>query len=235
MKRMYIMILFILFAAAAVYATEFEFTLVVENKSDKWYRFELVKGRILEIAQIDASEYQSIIITEGDGVIEVPPHYTLRHKVKGLCMHKGLAFPPQGSLVKLTPFTGDNTLVNALPDQKEVHRIAAEASDNIELIIGKGYSDKKKNSREQDRFEAISGAVNNAAGKAGVGLETVSELAKMRMIQKIEKIKVKDQTMSLHKIVHEEYDDQKGEFLFIGEFEIRSKPPKPVLGKEPGR
>ena len=54
----------------------------------------------------------------------------------------------------------------------------------------------------------------------------------MKNISKIKdfrKLAVKEKSVRLIKVIHEEYKDKTGEYLFIGEFEVTAKPPTPEI------
>ncbi len=208
-------------------ATEFDLTLIMRNKSDSWKRLMLKKGRILEMAGIDESEYQSIILYEGEGLVLIPPHQTIRRKVRGLCMHKGLKFPPEGVKVAFTPFVAKEELLGR--SQAEVHEIAATPSPGIDYIIVKGYSDGEKDGLEKDRDEAFQDAVTQAARQGGMDIANETILENLALIRNYQKIRMQQRSVKLRRIIHEEYNREQGEYLFIGEFEVQMPAPEPVL------
>ena len=227
MKKIYLLgfaacaILFIVFSQ--VWATEFTMTISVENKSNNWKRYFLKKGRILEIASIDISHFQSIIITEGDGLILIPPLRTMKRTIKGICLHKGLNFPSEGDALKLTPFVVQEELIGA--DQETVHALIDLPSENIKLIIGRGYSDAVNNGRQLDREEAFKNAVFNVCRQVDVAFESKASLKNLSLAQNIRKITLGDFSISLKRNIHEDYNEEIGEYLFISEFEVIKKAP----------
>ncbi|MFC1563057.1 hypothetical protein ACFL4Z_03300 [candidate division KSB1 bacterium] len=227
-KKIFSLLLFFSFIYfAEIFATEFSMTITFKNNSDNWKKLNLEKGRIFEIAKIDASHYQSIIITSGDGIIIIPPQETVERTISGICLHKGLKFPPEGCIVNFTPFVGDSELITT--DQKKVHSLTEEPIENVMIVIGKGYSDDKKNGRMADRDEAIWNAMENASIQAGISFESESILKDINLIKDFRKLSVKEKSVQLNKVIHEDYNDKTGEYLFIGEFKVTSKAPKPEL------
>ncbi|MFC1477739.1 hypothetical protein ACFL6L_04665 [candidate division KSB1 bacterium] len=209
--------------------TDFTLTIHITNSSDQAKRLFLEKGRILEIAQVNADYFQSVIITEGNGWIEIPPRSSIQKVIKGICLQKGLKFPPEGARIMLTPFMGNTEYVMVENDQEEVHKIALMPQDNIQMIIAKGYSDSNKDGREQDREEAFQSAVENASRESGLTFSSETILENLKLIQTKQRVTVKEKAIRLNSIVHEEYDERTGEYLFIGEFEVRSKPSRPEI------
>ena len=45
----------------------------------------------------------------------------------------------------------------------------------------------------------------------------------------MQKINVEEKSIKLARIIHEDYDEDSGQYLFIGEFEVRSKPSLPQI------
>lgn len=217
----------IVFSASALSATEFDLTLVIRNKSDSWKRLILEKGRILEMAGIDQSEYQSIVLYEGEGLVLVPPNQTVRRKVRGLCMHKGLKFPPEGVNVAFTPFIAREEMLGK--SQTELHEIAATPAPGISHVIVKGYSDGVKNGIERDRDEAFQDAVTQAARQGGMDITSETILENLSLIRNYQRIRVQQRSVKLRKIIHEEYRSDTGQYLFIGEFEVQTPAPEPIL------
>ena len=101
----------------------------------------------------------------------------------------------------------------------------------MKIIIGKGYSDDKKDGRMADRDEAIWNAMENASIQAGIRFESESILKDIKLIKDFRKLSVEEKSVKLTKVIHEDYNNKTGEYLFIGEFEVVSKPPKPELKK----
>ncbi len=228
LKKIFIFILcFFAFCLSETFATEFTMTITFKNNSSSWKRLNLEKGRILEIAELDASHYQSIIITSGEGVVIIPPNETVEKTIMGICLHKGLKFPAEGTVVNFTPFVGNAELVST--DQKKVHSLTSEPADSEIIVIGKGYSDDKKNGRMADRDEAIWNAMENASIQTGIEFESELILKNINLIKDFRKLSVKEKSVRLRKVIHEQYNEKTGEFLFIGEFEVISKAPKPIL------
>lgn len=209
------------------YGTEFTMTITFENQSDNWKRIKLEKGRILELAEVDASEYQSIVITEGDGVVLIPPQETVERRIKGMCLHKGLKFPKAGRTVTFTPFVGNDELIT--DDQKKIHSLTEHPAPIKKVIIAKGYSDDKKNGKMTDRDEAVRNAMENATMQAGIDFESETIMKNISKIKDFRKLAVKEKSVRLTKIIHEEYKSKTGEYLFIGEFEVTSQPPEPEI------
>ena len=197
-----------LFPLEYAFGTEFDLVLVLRNKGNSWKRLMLTKGRVLELAGIDKSHYQSIILSEGDGLVLIPPHQTVQRRVKGLCMHKGLAFPPEGVPVSFTPFTAKEELIDK--SQAEVHRVAASPAPNMTRIIAKGFSNEKKDGQEIDRDEAFRNAVENAAREGGMEITSETVLRNLNLIRNYQRIRIKQHSVKLGKIVHEEYDNESG-------------------------
>ena len=216
-----------LLRAPDAFATEFDLTLILRNKSDSWKRLTLEKGRILEMAGIDQSEYQSIIIYEGEGLVLIPPHETIRRKIRGLCMHKGLKFPPEGIKVAFSPFIAKGELLDK--SQAEVHEIAATPSPSIAHSIVKGYSDARKNGLERDRDEAFQDAITQAARQGGMDIASETIMENLSVIRNYQRIRIHQRSVRLRKIIHEEYNKDSGQYLFIGEFEVQMPAPDPVL------
>jgi len=212
-----------------LYWTDFSMTVVVTNKSNEWKRLNLEKGRILEIANINSSHFQSIIITSGDGLIEIPPGRTIEKVVRGVCLNEGLRFPPAGEEIIFTPFTGSQTLIDAGAEQGAAHRITKSPKDNFVLIAARGYSDSRKDGRARDYDEAFKSAVENAARESGFTFTSETILNNLNLIKTMQKINVEEKSIKLARIIHEDYDEDSGQYLFIGEFEVRSKPSLPQI------
>ena len=210
-----------------IYGTDFKLAITFKNNSDSWKEVNLEKGRILEIAELDASYYQSIIIISGEGTVLIPPHKTVKKVVTGMCLHKGLKFPPEGRTVNFTPFVGNSELIS--DNQKEIHSLTEKPTPIVKNIIAKGYSDDKKNGRMADRDEAIRNAMENASVQAGISFESETLLKNIDRVKDFRKLAVKEKSVRLKKIIHEEYNDKSGEYLFIAEFEVTSPAPKPEL------
>jgi len=227
-KKIFILIIILSFSLLeGVHATDFTLTITFKNNSNNWKKINLEKGRILEIAKVDASYYQSIIITSGDGFVIIPPNQTVEKTIKGICLHKGLKFPPEGCTVNFSPFIGDSELITT--DQKKIHSLTEEPADNVKIVIAKGYSDEKKNGRMADRDEAIRNAMENASVQAGISFESETILKNINLIKDFRRLTVKEKSVGLKNVIHEEYKENTGEYLFIGEFEVISKSPKPEL------
>jgi len=226
-KTIYIILVFLLIISTKLFATEFTITLTITNKSSEWQKLFLKKGRILEIAGVDATNYQSIIITEGDGLILIPPKSTVKRIIKGICLHKGLKFAEKNAEIRFTPFTGNKELIEAGSNQKNVHKIVAFPRHNIVTVTGKGYSDSEKDGRSKDREEAIRNAMEDAARKSGIEFESEAILDNFKIVKDTKKFEVGKRSIFLKKIIHEEYNEKKGEYLFIGEFDIYCEPPVP--------
>lgn len=209
--------------------TDFSMTVYITNSSDRPKQVYLEKGRILEVAQIGSNYMQSVIITSGDGMIVVPPGQTVERKIEGVCLNEGLKFPSVGEEIILTPFTGNERLKEAGAYQDAVHQITEFPLDNIAMIIAKGYSDGKKDGRAKDFDEAFKAAVENAARESGFTFASESILNNLKLIKTMQRISVKEKSIKLSKVVHEEYNEETGEYLYIGEFEVRSKPSKPEI------
>ena len=201
----------------------------IKNKSDEWLKFFLKKGRILELAKIESSYYQSIIITEGEGLVLVPPKETIERKIKGICLHKGLKFPPVGARISFTPFVGSKELIKAGNDQKKVHKITDKPLPSIMRVIAKGYSDNKKDGIQKDKKEAFMDAINNAARQSGIIFKSEAIKSRFRLFNYTKSITISEKTIRLLKTIHEEYNGRKGQYLFIGEFEIKIPPPIPEV------
>lgn len=232
MKRLFLisfLILFFISDAVPVFRTDFSMTIYIKNKSDQWKRIFLEKGRILEIAKINSSHIQSIILTGGEGWIAVPPGETVQRNISGICLQKGLKFPNQATEIIVIPFTGSAELIAAGSDQESIHKITEFPRDNISVIVSKGYSDDNKDGRAADKEEAFKAAVENAARESGFTFSSETILENLRLIQTNQRIKVEEKSIKLLKVVHEEYNDETGEYLYIGEFEVRSKPSRPEL------
>lgn len=213
------------------YMTDFTMTVFITNKSGESKRLFLEKGRILEIAKINSSHFQSIIITEGDGWVTIPANQTVRRQIRGICLHDGLQFPQTGERIVLTPFVGDEELIQAGNDQEAVHRLTAFPKDNVMIITAKGYSDATKDGREKDKDEAFQAAVENAARESGFIFSSETILESMNLIRTRQQIRTEEKSIKLNRVIHEEYDEEKGEYLYIGEFEVRSKPSRPEINK----
>ncbi|MCP4725792.1 MAG: hypothetical protein GY863_12185 [bacterium] len=204
-------------------------TIFLTNRSDKTKKIYLEKGRVFEIASPNSSHYQSIMLTEGEGWIDVPPGRTIRKQVKGVCLNKNLKYPDLDSKIQVTPYVGDNELIQADGDQKKVHDITEFPKDNIAVITAKGYSNSNKDGKDKDREEAFQNAVGNAAKESGFRFSSETVLRNLKILQTRQKIDIEEKTIKLNRVIHEEYNDKTGEYLFIGEFEVRSKPSKPKL------
>jgi len=215
--------------AAPMYWSDFTMSVQITNKSDQTKQLYLEKGRILEIAHINSTHYQSIIITDGDGWIDVPPRSTIRRQIKGVCLHKGLKFPAQGEQIVLTPLIGNAELITAGDNQEEVHAITGFPRENIQMIVAKGYSDAEKNGRDQDREEAFKNAVENASRESGFTFSSETLLENLRLLRTNQRITMEKKSIRLNKVVHEDYNSSTGEYLYIGEFEVRSRPSRPEL------
>jgi len=221
--------LFLLFISSIALATEFELTLVIKNKSDEWLKYVLKKGRILELAQIESSFYQSIIITEGEGLILVPPFETVERKIKGVCLHKGLHFAKVGNKINFTPFVGSQQLIEAGDNQKKVHEITNKPSPTIIKVMGKGYSDEEKNNVQIDRKEAFVDAVTDAALQAGVEMKPDQVRSKLNILESSKSAVIDNKTIKVLRIIHEDYETDSGQYLFIAEFEFIIPPPEPEI------
>lgn len=204
-----------------LYWTDFSMTVVITNKSNEWKRLNLEKGRILEIANVNSSHFQSVIITSGDGLIEVQPGRTIEKVVRGVCLNKGLRFPPAGEEIVLTPFTGSQALLDVGADQGAVHRITEFPKDNFVLITARGFSDNRKDGRERDYDEAFKSAVENAARESGFTLTSETILNNLNLIKTMQRVNVEEKSIKLARVIHEDYDENTGQYLFIGEFEVR--------------
>ncbi|MFC1555298.1 hypothetical protein ACFL7D_11755 [candidate division KSB1 bacterium] len=211
--------------------TDFTMTVYISNKSDVEKRFFLEKGRILEIARINSSHFQSIIITDGDGWITIPAGETIKRKIKGVCLNDGLKFPPEEEKIVLTPFVGNQTLIDAGDDQEKVSKITEFPLENVSIVTGKGYSDPNNDGIVIDKDEAFRNAVENASRESGFIFSSQTILENLKMIQTKQKIQVEEKSIKLLKIIHEEYDEKTGQYLYIGEFEVRSKPSAPQIIK----
>ena len=227
--RLLLTCVFVLLFSSVLSATEFKITLTITNKSNEYQKLFLKKGRILEIAKIDATDYQSIIITEGDGLIIIPPRTTITRVVKGICLHKGLKFPDKKAKIQFTPFIGSDELVSANNNQKKIHNIVSYPKRSRVTLIGKGYSDEKKNGKAKDREEAIANAIQDAARQSGVTYESEAIMDNFRLVKDFKRIEIGSRTVYLKKTIHEEYDTKKGEYLFIGEFEVEYDAPSPEV------
>ncbi|MCH7782601.1 hypothetical protein IID62_05990 [candidate division KSB1 bacterium] len=238
MKKLYLYIVIFLIVVMNItdvvseYWTDFSMTIYITNKSDKTKELFLEKGRILELAEVNSTHIQSIIITSGDGLISIPPGQTVQRRITGICLNKGLRFPSVGREIVLTPFTGNEQLIQAGREQEAVHKITEFPLDNVALIIAKGYSDNKKDGRAKDMDEAFKAAVENAARESGFTFTSESILNNLKLIQTMQKLRVEEKSIKLNKVVHEEYNEDTGEYLYIGEFEVRSKPSKPEIQKQ---
>jgi hypothetical protein len=228
-QKIFLTVLLLVVLFSAVYATEFRIILTITNKSNKYQKLFLKKGRILEIAKIGETDYQSIIITEGDGLIMIPPKTTIKRVIKGICLHKGLKFPVKNVKLQFTPFVGSDALIKAGSDQKEVHRITAFPRNSRRTVIGKGYSNSEKDGKNRDRQEAIQSAITDAARKAGISFESKALLENFRLLKDLKRIEIGKRNIFMKKTIHEEYDEKKVEYLFIGEFEVESEPPLPEV------
>jgi len=211
--------------------TDFTMTIIIANKSDETKRLYLEKGRILEIARVNSTHFQSVIITEGDGLIEIPPGQTIRRQIRGICLHEGLKFPPVGERIVLTPFTGNEQLIEAGANQEAVHKLTEFPMENVAIITAKGYSDSHKDGRVIDQGEAFKAAVENAARESGFTFTSETILSNLKLIKTKQKISVEEKSIKLNRVIHEEYNEKTGEYLYIGEFEVRSKPSKPQIIK----
>ena len=80
-----------------------------------------------------------------------------------------------------------------------------------------------------DRDEAVRNAMENATMQAGIDFESETIMKNISKIKDFRKLTVKEKSVRLIKIIHEEYKSKIGEYLFIGEFEVTSQPPKPVI------
>ncbi len=216
-------------AASTMFWTEFTMSVHIRNKSAETKRLYLEKGRILEIARLNTDYFQSVIITDGDGWVEIPPGTTVIHDISGICLNEGLKFPASGEQIIFTPFIGNPELVTAGSDQEEVHRITDFPRDNIQIIVAKGYSDSEKNGIETDREEAFKDAVDTAARESGFVFSSETVLENLRLLRTDQRIKVENKSIRLNKVIHEDYNEDTGEYLYIGEFEVRSKPSRPEL------
>lgn len=232
-KTVLIVLLLVLTAftsnADAFFWTEFSITITITNNSDIPKRIFLEKGRILETAKINADHYQSIIITEGEGWIEIPPQSRVQRQIKGLCLHKGLKFPEEGGRINLTPFIANAELLSAGTDQNEIHAITGYPRENVQIITGKGYSDANKDGREVDREEAFKNAVEDAARKSGFLFSSETFMENMNLLKTRQRLTMEEKSIRLNNMIHEEYDAETGEYLYIGEFEVRSKPSVPEI------
>ncbi|MFC1557329.1 hypothetical protein ACFL6I_17540 [candidate division KSB1 bacterium] len=213
--------------ALPAFWTDFTITISIVNKSDQPKRLYLEKGRILETARIDANYYQSILITEGDGWIDIPPNSAIRRRISGICLHKGLKFPEIGTEIVLTPFIGNAELRVAGSDQAEVHRLTDFPRENIQMIIARGYSNAQKDGRDIDREEAFKNAVETAARESGFLFSSETILENLNILTTDQRITMDEKSIRLNEVVHEEYNEETGEYLYIGEFEVRSKPSRP--------
>ncbi len=211
------------------YHTDFEMTIFLTNKSDKAKRIFLEKGRVFEITNPNSSHYQSIMLTEGEGWIEIPPGRTIRKNVKGICLNKSLKYPETDAKVQVTPYVGNDVLLQAKDSQDRIHSITEFPRDNVSVVTSKGYSDSKKNGRNRDREEAFRNAVENAAKESGFRFSSATVLKNLKILKTSQKLDVEEKSIKLLKVIHEEYNEKKGEYLYIGEFEVRSKPSKPRL------
>lgn len=212
-----------------VYATEFTMTVTIKNKSDNWKKFFLKKGRIIEIAKVDASHYQNIILTEGDGLILIPPLQTVKQTIKGICLQEGLNLPPKNAVMKLTPFVLQEEWIDK--DQKTMYTIMENPLDNSSSLIGKGYSDAIKNERQQDREEAFQSAVLDVSRQIGIIFESKSVFQDLSLVHGLHTVTIDEQSITLNRIIHEEYNEDTGEYFFIGEFTISKKAPLPRLAR----
>ena len=227
LKKLFISSFLFFICVVNIYGTDFKLTITFKNNSDSWKKINLEKGRILEIAELDASHYQSIIITSGEGTVLIPPKKTIEKVVTGMCLHKGLSFPPEGCVVNFTPFVGNSELIT--DDQKKIHSLTEKPTPIVKNIIAKGYSNEKKNGRMADRDEAIRNAMENASVQAGISFESETILKNINRIKDFRKLTVKEKSVLLKKIIHEEYNKNTGEYLFIAEFEVTAQAPEPEL------
>jgi len=211
--------------AAPRHRTDFNMTVFITNKSGETKRLYLEKGRILEIARLHSSDFQSVIITEGGGWVSIPPGRTIQRQIKGICLQKGLRFPRESARIVITPFSGSEELIAAGNNQEAVHKIVEFPRDNVSVIVAKGYSDTHKDGRAADYEEAFKAAVENASRESGFTFTSETILENLQLIRTKQRINVKEKSIKLLRIIHEEYNEKTGEFLYIGEFEVRSKPP----------
>ncbi len=224
-----ICVLFSLSGMVPMYWTDFSMSVIVTNRSDEWKRLFLEKGRILEIANVNSSHLQSVIITAGDGWMEIPPGRTVEKKIEAICLNEGLSFPPVGDEVVLTPFSGSQELIAAGANQKAIHSITAFPKENFVLITAKGYSDDEIEGRATDYDEAFQSAVENAARESGFTFTSETILNNLNLIRTQQRIDVEEKSIKLVCVIHEEYNEENGQYLLIGEFEVRSKPSSPQL------
>jgi len=224
-----IFILITVFSSSDALGTEFELTLKIKNNSGEWLKYVLKKGRILELARIESSYYQSIIITEGEGLILVPPYETVERKIKGTCLHKGMSFPEIGEEIHFTPFIGSEELISAGNDQTKVHQISSKPLASRVKVIAKGYSDKKKNGLKEDKDEAFLAAVFDAASQCGIDFQSKSISSQLKMLEYKNTVTITEKTIKFLKVIHEEYDEKEGKYFFIGEFEVKFPPSAPQV------
>jgi len=227
LKKLFIAFFALIICSGKLFATDFTLTITFKNNSNNWKKLYLEKGRILEIAKVDASYYQSIIITSGDGIVIIPPNSTVKRVIKGKCLHKGLKFPPEGCTVNFTPFVGNPELISA--NQRKIHSLTDEPANNVKIVVAKGYSDERKNGRMADRDEAIRNAFENASMQGGISFESDKVFNNIDLIKDFKRLSVKEKSVRLKKIIHEEYNEKNGEYLFIGEFEVVSRAPVPEI------
>jgi len=211
--------------------TDFIMTVVITNNSDEAKRLYLEKGRILEISRVNSTHFQSVIITEGEGWIEIPPRQTVQRQIRGVCLHEGLKFPPIGERIVLTPFTGNEQLIAAGSNQEAVHKLTEFPRENVAIVTAKGYSDSHKDGKAIDQEEAFKAAVENAARESGFTFTSETILSNLKLIKTLQKISVEEKSIKLNRVIHEDYDEKTGEYLYIGEFEVRSMPSKPQIIK----
>ncbi len=161
--------------------------------------------------------------------MEIPSGRTVEKKIEGIYLSEGLSFPPVREEVVLTPFSGSSELIAAGADQKAIHSITAFPKDNFVLIIAKGYSDDETEERAADYDEAFQSAVENAARESGFTFTSETILNNLNLIKTQQRIDVEEKSIKLVRMIHEEYNEENGRYLLIGEFEVRSKPPLPQL------
>lgn len=221
---MIILSLMFLSGAPKFYRTDFKMTLFLTNHSDKVKKVYLEKGRVFEINAKGQSHFQSIILTQGYGVIEIQPGELVKKEVAGVCLNKGLKYPEYDTKLQITPFVGDADIIEAGNDQGRVHNITNYPKENVMVVTAKGYSDNINNGRADDREEAFKNAVENAAKETGVTFSSKTILNNFKLIEASQQMTIDEKSVKLNKIVHEEYNADNGEYLFIGEFEIKTKP-----------
>lgn len=223
-----ILLLSLMFYSGApkYYRTDFKMTIFLTNHSDKVKTIMLEKGRVFEINSKGQSHYQSIVLTQGYGLIEIQPGEIVKKEISGVCLNKGLKYPDNDTKLQITPFIGDSDIIQAGADQQRVHQITNYPKDNVMVVTAKGYSDNKKNGRAEDREEAFKNAVENAAKETGVTFSSKTILNNFKLIEASQQMTIDEKSVKLNKIVHEEYNSENGEYLFIGEFEIKTKPSK---------